>query len=368
MTRMGKASSPLRAGILGAGLMGQWHARFIRRAGGVLVAVADRNEDAARRLAARYPGATIYADADAMLRDGKLDVVHICTPLDSHAELSRLFLEAHIHTLIEKPLTPGAAETENLLALAASNNVLLCPVHQFAFQPGVLRAWELQKRLGQLRHIELVFCSAGGLGRSPDALDAIVADILPHPLSLLLRFLPGAALEKNWHCQRPLPGELRAAWNEDGTAENVTASVVVSMSARPTRCAFRLLGTEATLHGDLFHGYSYLEPGTVSRQRKIIAPLAYSLGNFAAAGINLIRRSGEGDFAYPGLRTLITQFYAAAQTGGAAPLPPQEILQVARLRDALMSPPPAQTPEPRSAPSPELTREFALTAKRAAAL
>src|SRR5947208_9804127 len=113
-------------------------------------------------------------------------------------------------------MTPNCAETERLYKLAAAHKVLLCPVHQFPFQRGVRSAFEQFGRIGQLRHFEATFCSAGGADRSREELDDIVAEILPHPLSLMELFAPGSLREKSLIVSHPSPGDVRAthtAWD-----------------------------------------------------------------------------------------------------------------------------------------------------------
>lgn len=318
----------IRAAIVGAGLMGRWHARELQRAGGELVGVADLDRGAAERLA-REPG---ERSLDALL-ERRPDVVHVCTPPDSHAELVERSLGAGAHVLCEKPLAPDAAATERLLALAAERRLLLCPVHQYLFQSGFERTVAALPGLGPLLHADVTACSAGGEGRHSAELDEVVAENVPHALAVLERLLPGGVGELAWDVRRPRSGELRAT----ATAGEATVSLLVSLAGRPTANALRLTGTGGTAHLDFFHGFATIEGDGVSRARKVTHPFALAGATAACAAANLARRAARGEPAYPGLRALIALLYAAIQTGGASPIPPEEILAVARARDVLPS-------------------------------
>src|SRR5262245_41728126 len=142
-------------------------------------------------------------------------------------------MAASRHVLVEKPLAATARETERLVRLAEDAGVLICPVHQFVFQDGVRRAVRWLRAIGDVVHIEVTFCSAGGSGRATARLDEIAAEILPHPLSLAQLFAPSLFARDAWEVRRPAPGELRVAI---GGGSGATASILVSMRARPTIC------------------------------------------------------------------------------------------------------------------------------------
>ncbi len=320
-----------RAAIAGAGLMGFWHAQTVQRIGGTVAAVFDLNAGAARRLADKFPGANAGTSLATLLTENKIDVLHICTPTATHGELAAAALARGIHVFAEKPMTPTAAETSRLCALASEHRVQLCPVHQFPFQRGVLKAHAALHRIGGLRHFEAKFCSAGGAGKSEAELDAIVADILPHPLSLMQRFTPGHLPENGWNVSRPAPGEFHATLKSGG----IGFSILISMNTRPTATSLHLLGSDGTIHVDLFHGFCVIEPGAVSRWRKIIHPFDLATRTLLAAGGNLATRTWQGESAYPGLRNLTAQFYEAVKGNAAAPISGDDTLTVATVRDRL---------------------------------
>jgi predicted dehydrogenase len=330
--RVAAKDRPIRAAIVGAGLMGRWHARAIEKAGGNVIAVVDLDPARARRLASRFHAGS-FPNVERMLSEVELDVLHLCSPCATHRNIAELGIDARANLVIEKPITPTALEAVRLYEQAARRGLLVCPVHQFVFQNGVLKAQKLLPAIGRLLHLGVTICSAGGDGLATEQLDSIAADILPHPLSLLQRFLSGDLPEEDWVIARPRHGELRVS----GDAMGASLSIFISMNARPTVCDFQIVGTEGTIYLNLFHGYAYLEPGRVSRARKIVHPFEHSLRNLSAAAINLGQRVLRRELAYPGLQRLISEFYSAVQTGAPSPISAEEAVAIARVRDRLLS-------------------------------
>ncbi len=312
--------------------MGRWHAKAAEHAGAAVAGVFDLNASAAADLARPF-GAVSGTTLDELLALGRYDALHLCTPLSSHFALARRAIEAGLHLLVEKPLVPTSRETEELHRAAAERGVVLCPVHQFPFQPGVAEAHKRIAQLGSLRHFEATFLSAGGTGKSEAALDQIVADILPHPLALFCRFAPSTLHEVSWQVVHPAPGEFRAI----ACLGDTTYQILISMSSRPTATGLRLYCTEGSLHVDLFHGFCVEEPGAVSRLRKIAHPFDLATRTLAAAATNLARRAARAESAYPGLRPLVHGFYEAVRGKASCPISPEESIAIARARDRLIA-------------------------------
>ena len=147
--------------------MGRWHAHAASRLGAEIVAVVDVSLKAAQELAARHGAGAIFADLDSALAEGAIDVVHVCTPLESHASLIEVTLARGCHALVEKPLVSSLAETEAALGRAHECGRLLSPVHQLPFQPGFRSLLERREQLGELVRVDYRTCSAGGRGDRP---------------------------------------------------------------------------------------------------------------------------------------------------------------------------------------------------------
>ena len=327
-------STKIRAGIVGAGLMGRWHAHALEREGGEVVGIADYDLTKAEALAGKYPNTRKFGDVEKMLADRQIDVLHICSPIESHIEIAERAINSGVHLLVEKPLAETNAATLKLYEMAREKKKLLCPVHQFAFQRGVEKAKSQLRRIGQLIHVEAKICSAGGTGLDAEHLDAIAIDILPHPLSLLQRFLETDITAVEWDVFRPIPGELRISGRDE---DSISISIFISMNSRPTENTFHLLGTHGGIHLDLFHGYSFMEPGNVSKMAKLTHPFDYAARSFGTAAANLALRSLRREVAYPGLRRLIGEFYRSVKFGLESPISRAEALAIAEVRDLVIA-------------------------------
>lgn len=319
----------LRVAIVGAGLMGRWHAHAAVRLGVTVSAIVDPDVARARELNGHHPRARIAAALADVLAD--VDVVQVCTPGGTHAALVTEALEAGRHVLVEKPLAPATDTVAALLDLAARNRVLLCPVHQFPFQAGFLSALARVDDMGPLRHVSYATCSAGAEGQGTAAAAQVAAEILPHPLSLFARLWPDIATVE-WSVRGPAAGEIRAL----GQIDDVGLSIAISMSGRPTMNAIELIGARGTTTVNLFHGFAVTSGGRVSRLRKTTKPLSDAASTAVTATGNLVKRAWQRESAYPGLRRLMALFYAAVRGTGPCPISAEETLAVAHAGDRIL--------------------------------
>lgn len=315
--------------IVGAGLMGRWHADAARHLGATVVAVVDPVAERAHAIAGV---ATVHATlADALQVES--DVVHVCTPLASHHALACEAIAAGRHVILEKPVSATRGEADALVDAARRAGTLLVPVHQFVFQDGIKRIVARRDSIGPFRHIEFATCSAGA-DSSPDAdRDTIAAEIMPHAFALARALLQQPVGHLPWQLQRSMPGEWRATAT---TADGCLISGLISLRARPTFATCRVLGERGSAMADLFHGHAVFERGSASRRYKVIRPVAIGLQTVAASLLNLSWRLARREGAYPGLRALLDATYASAAGRGPAPFRPDEITDIAAAREQLL--------------------------------
>jgi predicted dehydrogenase len=233
--------------------------------------------------------------------------------------------------LVEKPLARDSAECRELIRIADQAGLLLVPVHQFIFQRGFRRATAAISQLGRILHVDATICSAGG-EHAPTQVDDIAGEILPHPLSLIERLVPGLLKSARWTMRRPAAGEWRVSTDSQG----VSISILISLHARPTEASLRVAMEGGMVEVDLFHGFATIDTAPASRAAKISRPFRTSARQFGTAAANLTRRIAAREGAYPGLRTLIFEFYEAVRGRREAPIRADEILAVAAARDRIV--------------------------------
>jgi predicted dehydrogenase len=98
--------------------------------------IPERAEAAAQKYGAE--GSKTYTDYRELLQDPSIDVVHICTPNDSHADISVAALEAGKHVNCEKPMAKTAADARRMYEASLKADKLLTISYQNRFRPDVL--------------------------------------------------------------------------------------------------------------------------------------------------------------------------------------------------------------------------------------
>src|SRR4051794_32425364 len=104
---------PLKAVIIGSGLIAKLKhvpAFHKHRQKVHLAAICDVNIEAARELAAANGIPAAYGDVSEMIAREKPDLVDICTPPKTHANIAIQAIQAGCNTLIEKPMAQTVAE------------------------------------------------------------------------------------------------------------------------------------------------------------------------------------------------------------------------------------------------------------------
>ncbi len=139
-------------GVAGCGMIGSVQAAAIKEIGGaVLPAVYGRDPARTEEFAARF-GATGYTDLKQFLRHPGLDVVNICTPSGTHAELGIEAARAGKHVLVEKPIEIDLERADALIEACDRAGVKLGVIFQSRFLPSVQKIKRAidEDRLGRL--------------------------------------------------------------------------------------------------------------------------------------------------------------------------------------------------------------------------
>ena len=112
------------AAVIGTGFIGTVHVEALRRIGVQVRGVLGSNPErgALRAEALGVPRA--YGSLDELLADPTVQVVHVTSPNDLHVSQTRASLMAGRHVVCEKPLAITAAESAELVELAAVSGLI----------------------------------------------------------------------------------------------------------------------------------------------------------------------------------------------------------------------------------------------------
>jgi len=167
----------LKCAVIGTGYLGKFHAeKYASLPDCELVAVVDINEAAAIAVAEKH-GAKALTDYQALL--GEVDAVSIVVPTTLHHLVSKDFLNADAHVLVEKPITVTVAEADELIAIARRKNLILQVGHLERFNPAVLGLDKDEKPLFIESHRLSTF--------NPRANDvSVVLDLMIHDIDIIL--------------------------------------------------------------------------------------------------------------------------------------------------------------------------------------
>jgi predicted dehydrogenase len=113
----------LKAGIAGCGGIAQSHIKGYQGNGIEITAVTDVNIDAAKNTAEKLGSkAKVFETAEELIKSGDVDLISICTPPVSHAEIAVCALENGVHVLCEKPLAHNEDDARKIEQATKKSN------------------------------------------------------------------------------------------------------------------------------------------------------------------------------------------------------------------------------------------------------
>ncbi|MFT4171306.1 MAG: Gfo/Idh/MocA family oxidoreductase [Rhodocyclaceae bacterium] len=130
----------LKAGIVGCGKVGDFHARaFASSSISHLSAVCDNDLARAQAFASRFGDVRAYDNVETMISAERLDVVSICTPHPVHAKPAVTAADLGCHVIIEKPLASNLADCDAIIEAAERNKVMVGTMVQRRFYRPCMR-------------------------------------------------------------------------------------------------------------------------------------------------------------------------------------------------------------------------------------
>lgn len=176
----------INVGLVGYGYWGPNLARnFNQQPGCRLAAVCDLDENRVETAKRVYPsnppmhGTNRFED---LLERPEIDLIVIATPTSTHFDLARRSLLAGKDVLVEKPITTGLREAEELVRIADKNKRVLAVDHTFLYTPAVQKIRDLVHggAIGKPIYVDSVRINLGLFQHDAN----VVQDLAAHDFSI----------------------------------------------------------------------------------------------------------------------------------------------------------------------------------------
>ena len=171
------------AAIIGVGFVGKAHLEALRRLGipvlGILGSSPERSQETAQALKLDRS----YTSLSELIADRSVTVVHVCTPNHLHHYQAKAALEAGKHVMCEKPLAMNTRESQSLIDLERTLNLVGGVTYNLRYYP--------------LCHEARAIVQSGAIGEPRLIHGSFLQDWLLYPT------------DWNWRLQPELGGDLR---------------------------------------------------------------------------------------------------------------------------------------------------------------
>ncbi len=327
---------PVRVAIVGLGRMGVAHAAVLSMLSDVtLVGAVDSAPGAARRLLGMGFRMPVTGTLEALLARVGTDAVWVCTPPDTHLEITRRCLEAGVAVFVEKPLAHSLDAAQTLAALASTSEVPVACGYTLAFWPSFVAARELlaagligspDRAVSSMFHSQGSGPQRGWVYERARSGGGVVANLSSHLLFVLRSYFG-------------MPDAVRATWVCEGTAvEDEMTATLVTPGGPEVRfeSSWRVAGYPSSVTSVTVEGPN----GTLRVQNdELVVELREPCGGLPAG----YSRFAEADLPEPAGFVLNGEAYTLEDahvlrwvTGGPAPtITAAAALDVQRVMDAL---------------------------------
>lgn len=178
-----------RWGIMSTAKIGRDHVNpaIMKSSNGVITAIASRDLDKAKTLAASYNAPHAFGSYQDMLDSDVIDGVYIPLTTDLHVEWAIKAADAGKHVLVEKPLALKADDITEVIAARDRNKVLVSEAFMVTYHPQWHKVRELivSGAIGTLRQVDAAFTyfnrDADNMRNRPELGGGVIPDIGVYP-------------------------------------------------------------------------------------------------------------------------------------------------------------------------------------------
>ena len=279
--------------LIGCGHIAAAHlAGWRQTKGGRVAGVFDVTRALAEKRAAEFGVDKVYRSLQEAIES--CQVIDVCTPPHTHAELAEQVLTAHKHLLIEKPLVTAVADWERIKpSLTASS---ICVVHNLKFTRAIQRAkqWVDDGRIGDVIRLHRLFLTSATHDRMLGAAHWSHAlpggrwfETLPHELYLTHMFAGPLTLASvtALHTRAAIVGAPADEVCIVLAGERAISTVHYSASSQENRRSLEIFGTKGKIEVDVLSDSATLSTARDGKWRRAVGVKNLETGHRLAQAI-----------------------------------------------------------------------------------
>ncbi len=221
----------LKVGVIGTGHLGKIHTKLFKEVMRCeFIGVYDQNKEIADSVSKEFD-TKAFSSLDELLENA--GAVSIAASTKAHYKLAKEALQKGKHVFLEKPITAGIKEAEELVEIANSKNLKIQVGHVERFNPALL---SLEKY-----HLDPKFIQTDRLAQfNPRGTDvAVVLDLMIHDIDIILSLIKSKVKNISASGVAVVSDNLDIANAriefENGAVANVTASRISQKKMRKMR-------------------------------------------------------------------------------------------------------------------------------------
>ena len=340
----------INVGLLGCGVALEHHLRALKIMEHVNILwfcdIERSKAELARRSWGR--GGAVGAHIDDLLEKSKPDVVHICTPPATHAELAVKILNAGCNVLLEKPMATSIEGAERIIEARDAGRRSLCVMHNHIFDPTVIAVDRAIKKgaLGELIYGKVIYfvdwkkMVRENLNRKDhwafSLTSGVAGEYIPHPIYLIQHYL-GTCLEiQVMYASEKLRGPEtvpRESFAVQMRFEGSLGSIFLIDCLPYGHFSIDLHGTLAAAHinmMDLTFSIERIRSGLPLPAAQMASTVEQSFQKLCRTFSNTVNIMTGRLRRRPGHKHIIQSFYQSIRDGGAPPISGEEGLETVR--------------------------------------
>lgn len=258
----------LRVGVIGTGHLGKLHTKLFKEVDNCeFVGIFDKDADKAKLVGDEFD-VKVFENLDDLLSE--IDAVSIVATTSAHYELVKTAFAKEKHVFVEKPITSGIDEAEEIVKISREKNLKLQVGHIERFNPALVSLDKYK--------LDPMFIQTDRLAQfNPRGTDvAVVLDLMIHDIDIILSLVKSEVKNVSASGVAVVSDNIDIANTriefENGAVANVTASRISQKKMRK----MRLFQRDAYIALDFTSG--------VSEVFKLVSPDEKTKNHFLSFG------------------------------------------------------------------------------------